>query len=594
MKHAYIIFILAPAMLFAQGKQEGPVNNTPDRTVGVDHFGRSFGTISGYKPKKQVGIFYWPWIGQPYATGVYDATVISAMPNGLKLLYDFKYLNDTISPNGQAHFWGEPLWGYYNSADEWVIRRQLGMLTTAGIDFIAFDLTNAVTYRPVYEKVLRTIEELAEQGCTPPKAVFYTHSRSFATTWHLYNELYKPGLYPKAWYRVGGKPMIIAYTKESDDIAEAVSRKDTAYKPEPYSQELKDNFYFKKPQWPFDPVYADGFPWIEWSYPQPLHGGIMNVTVASHPKVPMSRSITSGWINWGRGWNPDTQKNVKEDIDRGTFFQRQWDHAINTGPDTIFVGGWNEWIAYKQPFGNEYMLCDAASKEYSRDIEPMRGGYEDAFYIQLIKNIRKYKGLPDTDSGYEPATIDINAGIGQWSKINAVYKNLDTIARGRSEYGVAKKVHYTLPPPANNLEEIRVAHDARWLYFLVTATKPFVQNEDPGKGLHILIGTNDPTLKGWNGYEYLVEADIAKGSAAISKLTAGYQKTNVGKAALVKSSNVLQIKIPRSSIRVSSGVTQFYFKVADDIARASDIMEYYISGSSLPMGRLSYLYRIKR
>lgn len=33
--------------------------------VGVDHFGRSFSEISGYKKNRQVGIFYWPGLGNP-------------------------------------------------------------------------------------------------------------------------------------------------------------------------------------------------------------------------------------------------------------------------------------------------------------------------------------------------------------------------------------------------------------------------------------------------------------------------------------------------------------------------------------------------
>ena len=96
----------------AQQKENNLLHTASLDVVGVDQFGRTVNAISGYKAKKQVGIFYWPWIGQPYASGVYDATKIAAMPNGLKLLYDFKSLDKAISPSGQAHFWGEPLWGY--------------------------------------------------------------------------------------------------------------------------------------------------------------------------------------------------------------------------------------------------------------------------------------------------------------------------------------------------------------------------------------------------------------------------------------------------------------------------------------------------
>ena len=47
------------------------MKNNSFSIVGVDQFGRSFSTISGYRKDRQVGIFYWPWIGQPLATGIY-------------------------------------------------------------------------------------------------------------------------------------------------------------------------------------------------------------------------------------------------------------------------------------------------------------------------------------------------------------------------------------------------------------------------------------------------------------------------------------------------------------------------------------------
>ncbi len=587
-----IFLLIAKASVQAQEARSSGQQYSSNHVVAVDQFGRSFAAIEGYKPDKQVGIFYWPWIGHPYATGIYDATVISAMPNGLKLLYDFKHLNDSISPTGQAHFWGQPLWGYYNSADEWVIRRQMGMLATAGIDFIVFDLTNRVTYKSVYEKVLRIIEELQSDGWTVPKAVFYTHSKSFETTWQLYNDLYKPNLYPNAWYRVGGKPMIIAYTNEADDVAEALSRSDSSYRPVAYSQAIKDFFYFKKPQWPGDSVYQDGFPWIEWKYPQPLHGNTMSVSVASHPKVPMSRSITSGWTNWGRGWDPGTQKNRKEDILTGGFFQKQWDHALKVSPDTVFVGGWNEWVAYKQPYGDEYMLCDAADIEFSRDIEPMRGGYGDAFYIQLIKNIRAYKGVANSYPGYTPLTINISDGAAQWAAVKAIYRNINVKGGSRDHYGASKKVAYSAPAPANNLQEVRVAHDANNFYFMIKADKPLIQVLDSTRLFQLLIGTDTPADKGWNGYEYVAELDLNTGKGHLSTLDKNRKKMAVGTIRATVKHNMVQLAIPRKMIATNKNFRQFYFKVADGVAEPSDIMEYYVSGSVMPLGRLSFVYKI--
>lgn len=347
------------------------------KLVGVDQFGRTVESVKGYTDKK-VGMFFWLWIGQPLASGAYDATVISQMDNGREILY-FQD-NKEISPSGQAHFWGEPIWGYYNSADEWVLSKQLEMLESAGIDFLLFDATNTVTYPNVYQRLMKIVQQRVEAGFNPPRVGFYTHTQSIKTTRVLYNELYSKNLYPDSWYRVDGKPFIVAFTSPEADIeAEEITvRRRTGYDPGPLEPEIRDFFHFRTPQWPCSPYKEDGFAWVEWTFPQPVHRDMINVTVASHPNVPMSFSHTRGLLNFGRGYDPDTQTNIREDCEKGTFFQREWDVALASKVDTVFVGGWNEWIAYKQLYDGEYMLCDAADLEYSRDIEPMVGGYEDA------------------------------------------------------------------------------------------------------------------------------------------------------------------------------------------------------------------------
>ena len=505
MKKYLIILII---VFFSCGVNNVPIEEEPGeqnvlpktknnnyQIIGVDQFGRSFTSINSFKKGKQVGLFFWLWIGQPFARDIYDATKILNMPNGLKLLTDFNYLDENISPNGEAHYWGEPLWGYYNSEDEWVIRKQMQMLTIAGIDFIFFDTTNAFIYKNVFMKVLSVIDEYQKKGWDPPKVVFYTHSRSLQTTRELYNELYKPYIYPDTWYRIKGKPVIIAYTDPKDDLAEAKSRGDDQYVPTPLSNEILSFFYFFRPQWPSDPFFSDGFPWIEWVFPQPLHGNLMNVTVASHPAIPMSFSLTRGNQNWGRGWDVHTKQNIAEDVDRGTFFQSQWDHTLTINPDVISIGGWNEWIAYKQPYEGEYMLCDAVNKEFSRDIEPMKGGYQDAFYIQMIQNIRKYKGVSDLTSPSKSVSIDITARISQWDSIEYVQKNIDDTYPMRDSYGGAQTIRYTQAAPINKLQEIKVTHDDNYLYFYIKCKDDI--NIDNGKdnSMNLFIGIGDPSLK---------------------------------------------------------------------------------------------------
>ena len=225
-----------PEYMDGQATPKKNVKNTNFHIVGVDQFGRAFGTVSGYKKDRQVGMFYWPWIGQPLATGIYDATKILSRPDGIKILTKTK--DSAISPNWQMHYWGEPIWGYYNSDDEWVIRKQMQMLTTAGIDFIFFDTTNALIYSNVALKVCAVLDEMRKAGWDAPQVVFYTHSHSFQTVRDLYNAIYLPRHYADTWYCVGGKPMIIAYTNPEDDHREAASRNDTTYVPGVLSPEI--------------------------------------------------------------------------------------------------------------------------------------------------------------------------------------------------------------------------------------------------------------------------------------------------------------------------------------------------------------------
>lgn len=601
---------------------EADFSRSINALVGVDHLGRVFHPIHSFRDDKQTGLFFWPWIGQPYATGIYDATKILAMPNGVSLLTDFNMYDEKISPNGQAHFWGEPIWKYYNSEDEWVIRKQMQMLTMAGIDFIYFDTTNALIYQNVIIKILRIISEYQHKGWNPPKIMFYTHSKSIQTTNWIYREIYQPGLYPETWYRIDGKPAIVAYTNVEDDLAEAKSRNDIDYAPTPLSDEILAFFHFFKPQWPSDSFIENGFPWVEWTYPQPIHSGVMSVTVASHPMVPMSFSLTRGWNNWGRGWNPEIKKNVLEDVEKGAFFQKQWDRAIEADPDIISIGGWNEWIAYKQPWDGEYMLCDAVNIEFSRDIEPMKGGYQDAYYIQMIQNIRRYKGsaflgmktekkgrgtndfrdrektkstgvtLAADGFAEQEQTIRLSGKLAQWDKVNYRIINIGSDDIGRDNYGISQTVHYKQDAPQHILQEVRITHDRQYVYFYIRCNRT-MQVEHTHRQLQLLIGTGEPGSRVWECYDYRIGRAYDDSFATIDRIGKDFSHMEIGKASYTLQDSILLLRIPRDAIALDTHDV-FYFKVASEVNEPSDLMSYYTSGSCMPMGRLSYLYRMKK
>ena len=576
---------------------------TYNSLVGIDEFGRSFEAVAqGKEGNREVGIFYFCTLGQHDAKKIYDVEKILQMENGIDLLF---HQDTEIAPDGGTYFWGEPLFGYYNSADTWVIRKHLKLLASAGVDFLVFDVTNAFTYDVVTFKIMREICDLKAEGFTDvPEVAFYTNAYSLNVIRDLYNFYYKPERFKDAWYYLDGKPMIVGWTDPYDHTDFGIL--------EPLSEEILDFFTFMRPQWPDKPLYEDSLPWIEWSFPPPVHGDrVINVAVASHPELPMSFSITRGAKNWGRGWNVETQENVSEDAVKGTFFQSTWDVALEKDPPMVFVTGWNEWCAGKFEYDGEYALVDCANMEFSRDAELMKGGYNDAFYIQLAANIRKYKGISVKNAApfeSKRTTINLDEDLSEWNDIKAVFREIGSANEPRDSIGAVPTIKYTMDAARNNITEVRVAQDEENIYFYISATE-YITAHKPGdtKWMNLFIGTGDVSIKGWESYEYVINRNIiednfvqkqgayygvagTKGKSTVEKLNGDFTSTKCGEAEFSVYENVMQVKIPRKSLDLSKNNNNIYFKIADNIENSDDIMDYYVSGKSLPMGRLSFRY----
>lgn len=575
--------------------------------VGVDSLGRTFGTLTSEKSEKQIGMFFNAGglnsMGEPeLAEGIYDCSKILAMPNGLKLLTDPAYLDPEISPVWQPHYWAEPIWGYYRARDEWVIYRQLQMLTMAGVDYISFDVSNTVTDKELniqsgesaFGQIMRMIVKLRNEGWDAPQVVFFTHSRSVDTVKQLYNMIYKKGLYEEAWYYYKGKPLIVGFSSVEDDLEESQNFGDKSYKPTAYSSEILNFFSWKDSQWPQSKFRENGLPWMEWTYPAPVHNDVINVTTAAHPAVPMSFSLTRpGWINWGRGWDVVKKVNISANVPKGTYYQSTWDTAHRLNPNMVFIGEWNEWTAAKQMYDGEYMLCDEVNEEYSRDIEPMKGGFGDNFYMQTLQNTRKFKGVSGSTAG-QNKTIDIYKSANQWKDVTSIYRSTGKTNMKRDSYGSSDVVYYKQDAVRNNLLEAKMANDGSNLYLYIRTEKAITDYDGKSDNwMNILIGTGSISKKGWEGYEYVINRSPQKnGKTSVDKLSSNGKGTSVGSAEYTIDGNVMQVKIP-FSVLGSNAKKGVYFKIADGVSKTTDIMDYYISGKSMPFGRVSYQYNPK-
>ena len=157
---------------------------------------------------KAVGIFYFLWLGEHGNRQLYDNSILEKIPGA----------TDSAEAWMQAgggdvyswHFWGKPMYGYYFSSDEWIFRKHVQLLTDAGIDFLVFDTTNAVTYAKNALKLMAILHEYREQGYNTPQVVFYTNTDSGATMEKIYREVYLAHPeYEDTWFKRDGKPLIV-------------------------------------------------------------------------------------------------------------------------------------------------------------------------------------------------------------------------------------------------------------------------------------------------------------------------------------------------------------------------------------------------
>jgi hypothetical protein len=143
-----------------------------DTWVATDALGRALpGHAETGPPKtnRQVGIFYLLWNeGQ---NPVYDLTKILASNPA----------NPAYGPPGSFHHWDEPLFGYYQQTDRYVIRKHMQMLADAGVDVLLLDVTNAFTYDPVRDALLAVLDEFKAAGMRAPAIAFLANSHSVKT-----------------------------------------------------------------------------------------------------------------------------------------------------------------------------------------------------------------------------------------------------------------------------------------------------------------------------------------------------------------------------------------------------------------------------
>lgn len=485
------------------------------------------GTSTVVNNGRLVGLFYFLWLGEHGRSGPYNVTkILEADPDA-----GHKPESDVWGAEGVYHHWGEPLYGYYFSNDEWVVRHHMKLIMQSGVDFLFFDTTNAVIYENNAKLVMRVLQQYHDAGWNIPKVMFYTNTASGKTVENIYNTIYKPGYAKDVWFELDGRPVIVAKSEECSEQARAF-------------------FTIVKSQWPNEPDKPGGWPWMDFTRPQRVFPGetvakcVMNVSVAQHPQLRFGDSAMYGEThNCGRAFHDGANDPTPDAWKKGWNFQEQWDRAHEAKPDIVLVTGWNEWIAgrWQGTAERPIMFVDCANDEYSRDIEMMRGGYGDNYFLLLRDNVRRFKGITEDDEPNPPRR----------PKRFRCFED-SAMPRDADGYGT-RYVNHT---QRNAPRWIDVSHDADSVTFDIKTLKPIAGGEGEGDFMRIYVNGNAVNAFG---------------------------KTKMDE-------DELTLVVPRKSLGLIDGDFSFDFKFVDSTVPCHDPLDWYDHGVVEPLGRVPFVY----
>ena len=578
-----------------------------DTWTGTDGADRSMpdATETRAPTNRQVGIFYFLWRDrdQDSVSTISPSDHYAAwLEGGEEALWECMQEGG----EGHPHYWAEPYFGYYSSNDEWVLRKHAYMLAEAGVDFVFFDTTNNNLHTVSHQALLKVWEEVRQEGYQVPKICFMvgSYEAEFA---ELYNTIYKPGMYEDLWYYWNGKPLVLL----TGDIN--------------MTDEARD-FFTIRYSWAYGVTNWYGerrgiccWPWNA-GYPQvPGYGETAQI-------VEQTVVMCGSGATVGRSFYRRRMPKIDGDWDfgfplmdeytsKGLMFSEHFDKAIERDPYLIMITGWNEWItgrwnnagagagATGQVIAGEYTVSsdpnmkestyfvDSFNPEYSRDVEPMKGGFGDNYLYQMAERVREYKGTRALEAAFGQKTINIGGSVGQWYAVGPEFRDYegDVTHRvspghvGGNEYGF-----YVNQSGRNDIVTAKVSSDSQYLYFYVECASDITDPEG-SNWMNLFINADCDDATGWYGYDFILNRNRNDEAVLIERFVGvdTWAFETVGSVAYTRLGNVMQVKIPKDLIGFSGTID---FKWADNSVPTGQIMEFLDQGDAAPNGRYNYRF----
>jgi len=566
-----------------------------------DALGRSLPDYAEVGPPKEnryVGMFYFLTHNDPNSSGPFNVTeIVEKNPKNPQW-------------GTGAHYWGEPEMGYYLNNEKWAIRKHAYQLADAGVDVIILDVTNNETFPDTYLNICDVFSKMRNDGEATPYISFLGSEISVNKLWE---EFYSKGLFQNLWFQWKGKPLLLYGQHEMPERNKVNDIK--------FSEEI-ESFFNLKQSWAWtslpwhDQEGKDEWPWVD-HFPQavawhenPKEKEMMPVAVAQHPLSNIGRSFRNFH-------QPETNEfDVTPDTDKGLFFQEQWDRALEIDPEFVFVTGWNEWSAGRMQMGmdiskelqkwsfypgahlgkvgrelkeGDVYFIDQYNQEYSRDIEPMKGGHTDNYYYQLMANVRKFKGVEKPmESGFKK-TIDISSSFDQWDTVTTTYSdNIGDIAH-RSSQKQGSAGPYIKTNGRNDILISKVARDDNQVYFYVK-TKDNISSPENKNWMLLFIDSDQDKTTGWEGYDYMINHDVIEnGQTTIKKFHSKKGWKTIAAITYKLEGNQLMLAVPKSLL-IPYSTLNLNFHWIDNPSKLENIQDLFEAGDNAPNRRANYYY----
>jgi hypothetical protein len=450
---------------------------------------------------------------------------------------------------------------------------------------------------------MAVIRKMQMEGIPVRLKIFhYTHGGtggSPATMTWLYDNFYKPGLYRDLWFYWQGKPLIIGYP---DGLAGDGST--------PVSAEIR-NYFTMKTGWAYvSTTLSNEWQWIDTPTRQ-------NFGYSGRTDIAEQLPVTcGGWANGNLGRS--YQNGVQPGFDNfhlttsrtehlGLQFSEQAFQAQKVDPQFLWITGWNEWWAgawdaQSACYTHLLTMCvsppnryfvDNYNAEYSRDIEPMKGGFTDNYYFQMVGQNRQRKGVRPVPMASAPKTINVAGDFSDWSDVAPDFRDYigEVIPRNHpTTFG--NLPNNTDSTGRNDFRLLKVARDATTIYFYAQCSNNISSYTDTN-WMTLFLNTDRTRSTGWEGYDFAVNLGARTASTTTLSQNSGtnWNWTSVRSDIAWKvSGNQLMLAIPRTALGLTNEPFSLDFHWSDNF-QTNDIAGFFLYGDTAPERRFNYRYQ---